>query len=136
MVDDTCVFCWEILTKPTDRNLVEGKGNWSAELNDLSFVILSTSSYICKQCLTLVKRKTLKENLRQLNEELTTLYQQKCSQRSLTFKRRHPKRLTFQSAANNDNNETIVSDDTCPNTPATILVENAEGKVDSCQFNQ
>ena len=43
MVDDTCVFYREILTKPTDRNLVEGKGNWSAKLNDLSFVILSTS---------------------------------------------------------------------------------------------
>ena len=32
MVADTCTFCWEVLTKPTDRNLVEGKGNWSVEL--------------------------------------------------------------------------------------------------------
>ena len=61
MVADTCTFCWEVLTKPTDRNLVEGKGNWSVELNDFPFVVLSISPYICKQCLTLVKKKKSSE---------------------------------------------------------------------------
>ena len=100
MVADTGTFCWEVLTKPTDRNLVEGKGNWIAKLNDFPFVVLSISPYICKQCLILVqKREALKENLCQLNEQLTTLYQQKCAQWGLTFKRRHLKRLTLSATS-------------------------------------
>ena len=71
MVADTCTFCWEVLKKPTDRiNLVEGKGNWSVELNDFP-------SLFCPYLPTFANE--------QLNEQLTTLYQQKCAQRGLTF---------------------------------------------------
>ena len=137
MVADTCTFCWDVLTKPTDRNLVEGKGNWSVELNDFPFVVLSISPYICKQCLTLVKkRKALKENLCQLNEQLTTLYQQKCAQRGLTFKRRHPQRLTFSATSYDDNNETLGHDDIFPVAPGTLLIDCVKEDDDSCQLKK
>ena len=124
MVADASTFCWEVLTKPTDRNLVKGKGNWSAELNVFPFVVLSISPYICKQNLTLVKkRKALKENLCQLNEQLATLYQQKCAQRGLTFKRRHRKRLTFSATSYDDNNEILGHDYIFPVAPGTLIVQ-------------
>ena len=79
MSGNSCIFCLESLSKATDYNLVDGKGKWSTELRDFQFIVSAVSPYITKQCLALVKkRKNLKDNLRQLDEKLTSLYKQKC----------------------------------------------------------
>jgi hypothetical protein len=48
MSADSCIFCLELLSKATDRNLVDGKGKWGLELVDFPFVVQSVSPYICK----------------------------------------------------------------------------------------
>lgn len=108
MCTDICVLCFEALSKTTDRNLIDGKSKVNVELDDLPFVVHRSSPYICKQCLTVVKkRKSLKEKLLETDERLTSLYRQKCGEHSFTVKRKQPpsaatRKLNFLG---NDNNE-------------------------------
>ena len=60
------ILCFERLTRPCDRNFVDGRGVLRAldELSDLPFVVRSDYRYICKHCLgVLKKRNGLKTNL-------------------------------------------------------------------------
>ncbi len=137
MSADSCIFCLELLSKATDRNLVDGKGKWGIELADFPFVVQAVSPYICKHCLALVKkRKTLKENLSKLDEQLTSLYQQKCVQRGITFKRKHPKRLTFSSSSNNDDDENVNEVFPFPIRPGTIVIDNVQEEPERRQISK
>ena len=138
MSTDSCTFCFELLSKATDRNLVESKGKWGVKLVDFPFAVQAVSPYICKQCLAPVKRrKTLKENLSKLDEQLTSLYQQKCAQRGITFKRKHPKRLTF-SNSNDDNDKNINVKEVfpLPVNPGTIVIDNVQEEPERRQISK
>ena len=139
MSADSCIFCLELLSKATDRNLVDGKGKWGLELVDFPFVVQSVSPYICKQCLTLVKkRKSLKENLGKLDEQLTSLYQQNCAHGGITFKRKHPKRLTFSSSSDKDNYEIINANPAFPFPvhPGAIVIDNVQENPEKHQVSK
>ena len=72
-----CILCNKSLGKPNDRNLVEGKGIFKAvtEINDLPFVVLPSSPYICKHCLNfLKKRNALRSKLKELDSNLQKQY--------------------------------------------------------------
>jgi hypothetical protein len=45
MSADSCIFCLELLSKATDRNLVDGKGKWGLELVDFPFVVQSLQGW-------------------------------------------------------------------------------------------
>lgn len=101
-----CILCFQLLLKATDRNLVDGKCKVKDELDDLPFVVHRSSSYICKKCLALIKkRKNLKENLCKADEQLTLLYHQKCGEHGFTMKRRETgsgvtRKLRFSNSPN------------------------------------
>ena len=87
MNGDVCVLCFEFLSKPTDRNFINGKSQVFKELNDLPFVVNRASPYICKRCLTVVKkRRGLINKVKEINESLKALYHTKCSDTGLTVK--------------------------------------------------
>ncbi len=86
---DRCILCREKLAKPTDRNFVDGKSKVREELYDLPFFVERTSLYICKRCLTAVKkRKALKEKLKELDVSLASLHGVKDDE-SLTTRNRN-----------------------------------------------
>ena len=112
MSSDTCILCFETLSKPTDRNLVEGKGNVKAELNNLPFVVLASSSYICKSCLGLIKkRRGLKKKLSQLDGNLIILYKAKVQDFGSLLKRKQisPKKLKFDAVADQNGGLSYVN---------------------------
>lgn len=92
-----CIFCYKSLEKPNERNLVEGRGIFKAvtEINDLPFVIvLSSSPYICKHCLNLLKkRNALRSKLRELDSDLEKQYL------FVTESRRRPSNFEITSSA-------------------------------------
>ena len=54
-----CILCFERLTRPCDRNFVDGRGVFRAldELSDLPFVVRNDYRYICKHCLGVLKKR-------------------------------------------------------------------------------
>ena len=94
---DCCILCFNVLVKGTDRNLVNGKNKVVDDLNDLPFVVHNLTEYICKQCLTLVKKRaSLKEKLKDIDCRLTSLYREKCGQNNLTIKRKYSDNVEVQ----------------------------------------
>ena len=89
-----CVFCFQLLEKLNERNLIDGKAEFKviSEFDDLNFVVYKDASkYICKKCLNLFKKRfTLKKNLWELDNNLLEQYRKKCNQRGLTVKTRNP----------------------------------------------
>ena len=80
---ESCILCFNVLAKGTDRNLVNGK-------NKISFVVHNLSKYICKKCLTLAKKQSgLKDKLKDIDCRLTALYREKWGQISMSMKRKH-----------------------------------------------
>ncbi len=69
-----CVFCFALLDKLNERNLVDSKSGFNAlkEFGDLEFVVhANISRHICRKCLGLLKtRRALKTKLKELNETL------------------------------------------------------------------
>ena len=89
MSTKSCILCFGPLLKGTDLNLVNGKSKIIVELEDLPFVVHDCSPYICKKCVgTIKKRSNLKKNLKTVEDELTSLYRQKCGEHGFTVKRR------------------------------------------------
>lgn len=124
MTEDSCTFCFKLLCSPTDRNFVDGKAKYGVELADQPFVIHTITPYICKQCITLLKKKkSLKDNLRKLDEQLTSLYQQRCAQRGITFKRKNPKRLSFSSSGKQSQSANANEVFPFPVRPGTIIID-------------
>ena len=73
-----CILCFSSLEKPSDKNRVDGRGEFKVlnELLDLPTVIIRCSDHICKKCLTVLKRrKGLKENLKQLDKDIKENYE-------------------------------------------------------------
>ena len=89
-----CVFCFQLLEKLNERNLMDGKADFTviSEFDDLNFVVYKdVSKYICKKCLNLFKKRfTLKKNLQELDNNLLEQYRKKCNQRDFTVKTRNP----------------------------------------------
>ena len=87
---ECCILCFNSLGKDTDRNLVNGKNKVVEDLKDLPFVVHNLSEYICKRCITLVKKRTgLKEKLKGVDCCLTALYVEKCGRSNLTIKQKY-----------------------------------------------
>ena len=85
----SCIPCFGPLLKGTDLNLVNGKSKIIAELEDLPFVVHDSFRYICKKCLAAMKKRSnLRKNLNTIEDELTSLYRQKCGEHDLTMKQR------------------------------------------------
>ena len=86
----SCILCFLVLTKASDRNLVENiKGEFtvSKEIEDLHFVVHSTSQHICRACLrTLQQRRNCKKKLDDLNNNLLRQYREKAGQKGLAVK--------------------------------------------------
>ena len=59
-----CVLCFCELTKVSDRNLVENKGEFSGkrELEDLHFVVYPTSQHICRACFWSLQQRRNHQN--------------------------------------------------------------------------
>ena len=59
-----CVLCFCELTKASDRNLVENKGEFSVkrELEDLHFVVHPTSQHICRACFRSLQQRRNHQN--------------------------------------------------------------------------
>ena len=71
-------------------------------MNNLPFVVLASSSYICKSCLGLIKkRRGLKEKLSQSDRNLIILYKAKVQDFGNLLKRKQisPKKLKFNAVA-------------------------------------
>ena len=92
MSTKTCILCFGLLLKGTDYNLVNGKSKIIVELEylpTLPLVVHDCSPYICKKCLGAIKKRSnLKKNLKIEEDELTSLYRQKCVEHGFTMKRR------------------------------------------------
>ena len=85
----TCVLCFCGLTKASDRNLVENKGEFSVkrELEDLHFIVHPTSQHICRACLrSLQQRRNHKKKVDDLNNNLLRQYREKGGQKGLAIK--------------------------------------------------
>lgn len=98
---DHCILCFKILLSASDRNYTRGKSCVEEELNDLSFVVVNTSEYICKSCLGVVrKRKTLKSKLVDIEQNLLLQYKNKAAENGISCKLKHPsKRANNTSVA-------------------------------------
>lgn len=75
-----CVLCSKDIVKHTERYLVAGKGKFHVEesLKSLPFAVRSSSKHICKQCLAkLKKRKSLRDQLLEIEKEIENVYQAK-----------------------------------------------------------
>ena len=86
-----CILCFKELTANGDRNLVEGKGTFSAiaEINLLPFIVnrVVVSRYICKKCLgNLKKRNACRAKLVALDEELEQDYRKVCFKNQIPVK--------------------------------------------------
>ncbi len=98
-----CVFCFGLLEKLTDRNFVESRGEFKVnlEFDSLPFVVRKEfSRHICKQCLgQFKKRYSLKNKLREIEENLQSLYRKNCT--GIPVKTRHStKRFSEQQQDN------------------------------------
>ena len=86
----TCVLCFSQLTKACDRNLIENKEEFSVkkELEDLHFVVHTTSQHICRMCLrSLQQRRNHKKKLvEDLDNNLLRQYREKAGQVGLAIK--------------------------------------------------
>ena len=83
------ILCFNSLGKGTDRNPVNGKNKVVEDLKDLPLVVHNLMEYICKRCLTLIKKRTsLKEKLKGVDRCLTVLHVKKCGRSNLTIKRK------------------------------------------------
>ena len=86
MSTKTCILCFGPLLKGTDSNLVNGKSKIIVEVEDLPFVVHDCSPYICKKCLGARKKcSNLKKNLKIVEDELMSLYHQKCGEHHSNF---------------------------------------------------
>ena len=105
-----CILCLENLEKPNDRNYVDGKTNVRNELDDLPFVVFNASKYVCKKCLSLLrKRRSWKDKILEMDDDLSVSYRTKAASFGISFKLKHPsKRLQFRIE-----NESDSSGPTC-----------------------
>ena len=89
MASLSCVLCFSLLAKAYDRNLVENKGEFSvkSEIQDLHFVVHSTSPHICRACFrTLQHRRNHKNKVDDLENNLLSKYREKAGERGLVIK--------------------------------------------------
>ena len=73
------------------RNLLRGRGKFNVyhEIISLQLTVHDTSHYICKQCLRkLQKRRGLRTNLRELDEEIFQSYSFKACKAGLSIKKK------------------------------------------------
>ena len=125
----SCILCFGPLLKGTDLNLVNGKSKIIAELDDLPFVVHDSSPCICKKYLAAMKKRSnLKRNLNTIEDELTSLYHQKCGEHGLTMKRRGTESMVSKKVQYQHNpNETQCM-------PLGINQEDLEEKLYSSRF--
>ena len=99
-----CILCLENLEKPNDRNYVDGKTNVRNEPDDLPFVVSNASKYICKKCLSLLrKRRNWKDKILEMDYDLSVTYRRKAASFGISFKLKHPsKRLQFRTENESD----------------------------------
>ena len=86
-----CVLCFSSIEKQSDRNLVRGRGKFNVyeEIISLQFNAHGTSHNICKRCLRkLQKRRRLRTNLRELDEEIFQSYSSKAYKAGLPIKKK------------------------------------------------
>ena len=86
-----CVLCFSSIEKQSDRNLVRGRGKFNVyeEIISLQFTVHETSRHICKQCLRkLQKRRGLRTNLRELDDEIFKNYSSKAYKAGLPIKKK------------------------------------------------
>ncbi len=61
-----------------------------ADLNDLSFVVHNLLEYVCRKCLTVVKKQTgvkTKKFMKGIDCRLTARYRQRCGEINVSMKR-------------------------------------------------
>ena len=72
-----CALCRGDILKKGDKNLVEGRTKFSprSEIVSLDFSVEFNSSYICRSCLVMLKkRRALISHLREVNDSLRQIY--------------------------------------------------------------
>ena len=90
-----CVLCFSPIMNHNDTNLVQGRGQFKVfeEISFLQFVVHCTSPYICKSCVSkLRKRRELHDNLKKIDEDLFNDYSSKA------FKAGHTVKKKFQES--------------------------------------
>ena len=117
--DLVCIFCFDTLVKQNDRNLIEGRAEFSAvlELSDLPFVVRQESKYICKRCLGLLKkRKALRAKYEAYDDGLLADYKRFCAKRGLTVKTKNQAKRALPFCGNTNNsflNPIVAQDSSC-----------------------
>ena len=84
-------MCFSSIEKQSDRKLVRGRGKFNVyeEIISLQFTVHDTLHHICKQCLRkLQKRRGLRINLRELDEEIFRSYSSKAYNAGLSVKKK------------------------------------------------
>ena len=83
-----CVLCCGDILKKGDKNLIEGRTEFSpkSEIVSLDFSVELNSSYICRSCLVkLKKRRALISHLREVNDSLRQIYWKSLNAKSNSF---------------------------------------------------
>ena len=86
-----CVLCFLPIVNHNDKNIVQGRGQFKVleEISSLQFVVHCTSTYICKSCVSkLRKRRGLHDNLKKIDEDLFNDYSSKAFKAGLTVKKK------------------------------------------------
>ena len=100
-----CVLCFCELTKSSNRNLVENKGEFSVkrELEDLHFVVHPTSQHICRACFrSLQQRRNHQNKVDDLNNKLLRQYREKAGQKGLAIKTKLTAKRSLSFNQSND----------------------------------
>ena len=83
-----CVLCCGDILKKGDKNLIEGRTEFSpkSEIVSLDFSVELNSSYICRSCLVkLKKRRALISHFREVNDSLHQIYGKSSNAKSNSF---------------------------------------------------
>ena len=85
------MLCFSPIVNHNDKNLVQGRGQFKVfeEISSLQFVVHCTSPYICKLCVSkLRKQRGLHDNLKKIDEDLFNDYSSKAFKAGLTVKKK------------------------------------------------
>ena len=125
-----CVLCFCELTKASDRNLVENKGEFSVkrELEDLHFVVHPTSQHICRACFrSLQQRRNHQNKVDDLNNKLLRQYREKAGQKGLAIK---TKLTAKRSLSFNQSNDSSAPFSECGNSEHDSAIANCPTEIE------
>ena len=126
-----CVLCFSPIVNH-NKNIVQGRGHFKVfeEISSLQFVVHCPSRYICKSCVTkLRKRRGLHDNLKKIDEDLFNDYSSKAFKAGLTVKK-------FQESVDSSASleKRILLDESVSCSPNSLTSPLTSTPVKNCSF--